>query len=231
MKIRAVVFDLDNTLLDFWGAKTTSINASINAMIRAGLNMNKKKAMKVLMDLYDVYGIEHKEILQKFLMKTQKKIDMKILSAGIVAYREIQAHYHKPYPNVADVMKELKKRKYKLGVISDAPLLKLWLRMTEARLTDYFDVVVSSEESGKTKPSSAPFVMALNKLKVRPEQVLYVGDNPRRDIKGAKNLGMKTALAEYGMNKSYKKHIKKNKADHVLKDITDLLKIVQTRQT
>ena len=151
---------------------------------------------------------------------------MKILSAGIVAYREIQAHYHKPYPYVSDVLKELKKRKYKLGVISDAPHLKLWLRMTEARLTDYFDVVVSAEEAGKTKPESAPFLMALDKLKVRPEQVLYVGDNPKRDIQGAKVLGMKTALAEYGMQEGHKKHLKGNKPDFILKDIRDILKIV-----
>ena len=226
-RIKAVVFDLDNTLLDFWGAKVISCNASIDAMIKAGLRIKKRKATKILFELYDIYGIEHKEILQKFLMKTEKKTDMKILSAGIVAYREIQAHYHKPYPNVADVLKELKKRKYKLGVISDAPQLKLWLRMTEARLTDYFDVVVSAEEAGKTKPESEPFLMALDKLKVRPEQVLYVGDNPKRDIQGAKVLGMKTALAEYGMQKAFSRHLKGTEPDFILKDIKDLLKIVK----
>ena len=225
--IKAVVFDMDNTLLDFWGAKTTSINASIDAMLKAGLRMKKEKAKKILFDLYDIHGIEHKEILQKFLMKTQKKIDMKILSAGIVAYREIQAHYHKPYPQSDKVLRELKKRKYRLGVISDAPLLKLWLRLTEARLADYFDVVVSSEEAGRSKPSSEPFRLALKKLKVKPDHVLYVGDSPRRDIKGAKNVGMVTALAEYGMHKSHRKHLKSNKPDYVLKDINDILKLLE----
>jgi hypothetical protein len=38
---------------------------------------------------------------------------------------------------------------------------------------------------------------------------------------------MKTALAEYGMHKSHKKHVRKNKADFILKDISDILKIVR----
>ena len=59
-QIKAVVFDLDNTLLDFWEAKVISCNASIEAMIKAGLKMRKKKATRMLFELYDIYGIEHK---------------------------------------------------------------------------------------------------------------------------------------------------------------------------
>ena len=55
VKIKAVVFDLDNTLIDFWGAKTASIDAAINAMIAAGLKIEKKKAKKILFDLYKKY--------------------------------------------------------------------------------------------------------------------------------------------------------------------------------
>ena len=225
-KIKAVIFDLDNTLIDFWGAKTASIDAAINAMIAAGLKIEKKKAKNILFELYKQYGIEYLPIFQKFLLKTKGKIDMRILSAGIVAYRNIQASYHKPYNGSEKTIKALKKKGYKLGVISDAPSLKAWIRLTEIGLADYFDVVVAYDDTKTTKPSKKPFLLALKKLKLNPENVLYVGDNPSRDIKGAKQLGMRTALAEYGMHKSFRKHLKGNKPDYVLKKPQDILKIV-----
>jgi len=53
---------------------------------------------------------------------------------------------------------------------------------------------------------------------------LFVGDNPERDILGARKLGMKTALAEYG-NGWYKG--KKIKPDYILKDISQLLEVLR----
>lgn len=225
-KIKAVIFDLDNTLIDFWGAKMASINAAIDAMISSGLKMNNKAAKKILFELYKRYGIEHGKIFQKFLMKTKGKINMKILSAAIVAYRNVQASYHKPYASAERTIKALKKHKYKLGVISDAPSLKAWIRLTEIGLADYFDAVVAYDDTKSRKPSKKPFLLALKKLKLKPENILYVGDNPARDIRGAKQIGMHTALAEYGLMKTYKKYVRRYEPDYVLKNVKDLLKII-----
>ncbi len=223
-KIKAVIFDLDNTLIDFMGAKEASINASIDAMIKAGLRMEKKKAWKILFELYKKYGIEHGKIFQKFLMKTTGSVDMRLLSAAIVAYRNVQAGYHKPYPNAERTIKYLQSKGYKLAIISNAPVIKAWIRLTEIGLANYFTVIIASDV-GK-KPSSKPFRAALKNLGVKPQNVLYVGDDPRRDIKGAKNMGMKTALALYGLHKSHEKYVKNHQPDYKLKKVSDLLRIV-----
>ena len=60
----------------------------------------------------------------------------------------------------------------------------------------------------------------MQKLKVKPEECIMVGDWPERDIKGASQIGMKTAFARYGSMK------KTAKADYVLNDIKDLIRIV-----
>ncbi|MBI3035613.1 hypothetical protein HYY71_04785 [Candidatus Woesearchaeota archaeon] len=60
--LKAVIFDLDNTLIDFMTMKRLSCDAAISAMIGAGLNANKEKEMKELFSLYDKYGLEEKTI-------------------------------------------------------------------------------------------------------------------------------------------------------------------------
>lgn len=225
--IKAIVFDLDNTLIDFMGAKLSSCNASIDAMIDAGLKISRKSAMKILFELYGKHGIEYNRIFQKFLMQTTGKIDMKILSAGIVAYRKVQASYHKPYRGIFDVLKKLKRRGYRLAILSDAPALKAWLRLTEIGIHNYFDIVVTFSDTRKRKPHELPFKSVLKKLKLQPWEILFVGDMPQRDIKGAKSMGMRTALAMYGMRSEYKKYLKGNKPDYILNNVNDILKIVE----
>ncbi|MCK4635104.1 MAG: HAD family hydrolase, partial [Candidatus Aenigmarchaeota archaeon] len=79
-------------------------------------------------------------------------------------------------------------------------------------------------ETGEKKPSKKPFEMAIKKLKLKPDEILFVGENPERDIKGAKSVGMKTALALYGLD--YRNKPKKIKADYIIKDVSEVLKFV-----
>ena len=122
--IKAVLFDLDNTLTDFLRMKRTSVDAAVSAMIDAGLPMKKEKALKTLWELYDDYGIEYGEILQEFLMKSLGKIDYNMLSRGIIAYRRVKAGFLEPYPHVISTLIRLKERGYRLAVVSDAPRMR-----------------------------------------------------------------------------------------------------------
>lgn len=218
----AILFDLDNTLIDFMLMKKRSCEAAIDSMIEAGLTMNRKKAMNILFELYGEKGIEYNRIFQDFLKKTIGRVDYRILAEGIVAYRKAQIAYVKPYPGTVKVLIELKKRGVKLGIVSDAPSVNAWIRLVEMGIVDFFDVVITLHDTGKKKPSKTPFLRAVRKIGVDPSKILFVGDWPDRDIKGAKALGMKTAFARYGSQKE----IKKSGADYELKKIQDLLKVI-----
>jgi putative hydrolase of the HAD superfamily len=220
--IKAVIFDLDNTLIDFWKMKHMCCDAAMSSMIDAGLKVNKKKALKLLFELYDKYGLEDPRIFQKFLKKTTKKIDTKILAHGVVAYRKVKFGCLEPYPHVHHILLKLKQKGVKLAIVSDAPKLKAWIRLASMRIGDFFDVVVAFEDTKNHKPSPLPFEAALKSLRVKPEQCLMVGDWPERDILGAKKLGMKTAFAKYGNPK-----IKHSGADYVITDVKKLLDIVK----
>ena len=174
--IKAVMFDLDNTLIDFMRMKKGCCRAAVSAMKKAGLRIDRKKALKIMFDLYKEVGIEYKYIFQKFLRQTGK-IDYRVLSAGIAAYRRAQIKYMKPYPAVKNTLKKLKKKGLRLAIVSDAPRLKAWTRLQELGISKYFDAVIAFGDTNQRKPSKLPFKKALQTLKVKPAETLMVGDN------------------------------------------------------
>lgn len=223
--IKAILFDLDNTLIDFMVMKRKCCEAAIDAMIAAGLNMKKRQALKLLYEQYRKYGIEYQRIFQKFL-KNIGKIEYKIIAHGVLAYRKVKESYLAPYPHVISTLIELKK-KYKLAIISDAPRMEAWLRLVTMKLDDFFNVVITAADVRKKKTSSAPFNAALRALKIKPEEALMVGDRITRDILPAKRLGIKTCYARYGAKYNDESVPKKEKsgADYEIDDIKDLLKL------
>jgi putative hydrolase of the HAD superfamily len=221
--IQAVLFDLDNTLIDFMRMKEASCKAAITAMVDAGLPLEEKKAYNELFKLYKTYGMEYQKIFQQFIKKFMKEIDYRVLSQGITAYRRTQVGFLMPYPHTRSTLLKLKEKGLKLGIVSDAPRMRAWLRLSEMNLTEYFDLVVTLDDTGKRKPHKMPFEAALKKLAMPAERILFVGDRPDRDIKGAQAVGMKTALAKYG-SLFPSKGIK---ADFELKDVKDLLKVIE----
>lgn len=221
--VNAVLFDLDNTLIDFVSMKRASCDAAISAVIANGVDIDKEEATEILFKLYDEYGWEYNLVFQRFLERVEKKIDYKVLAAAIVAYRRAQAAFIEPYPRVIPTLLELKKRAIKLGIVTDAPQLKAWMRLTELKLQDFFDIVVAFGEVQETKPSKLPFLRALELLNEKPENVLMVGDMPHKDIDGAKAVGIKTCFAKYGCTI---KPLPKTKADYEINSIEEILKIV-----
>ena len=101
-KIRAIFFDLDNTLIDFMQMKEESCRAATQAMIGAGLKMDQKEAFCKLVETCYKLGLESDFACTQFL-KENNKFDPKILAAAINKYQETKADYVRPYQNVKSV--------------------------------------------------------------------------------------------------------------------------------
>ena len=203
--------------------KRSCSEAAVRAMIDSGLKIDEEKGTRKLFKLYERYGMEDQSIFDKFIKSVHKKLDYKILASGVAAYRRVKFGYLATYPHTRETLIKLKEKGLKLGIVSDAPVKQAWLRLAELNLVDFFDVVIAMEDKKKMKPHAMPFRKALKELKMKPEEILFVGDNPMRDILGAKKVGMKTALAKYGQVMESKGV----KADFVLKEISELGKIIR----
>lgn len=196
--IRAVIFDLDNTLLDFIKMKENAISAAVDSMIEAGLEIDPKQAYDEIMHLYKTKGWENQEVFNDFLKKWAGRVDYKYLAAGIVAYRRAREASLMLYPNVQRTLIALAKMGIKLAVVSDAPSREAWLRIFYLNLHHLFDLVLTFDDIGSRKPSPRGFEMVLKKLNLDAGEVLMVGDWPERDMVGASKLGIRTIYARYG---------------------------------
>ncbi len=221
--IKGVIFDLDNTLLDFMKMKEVAVKSAIRGMIEAGLEIDEEKSFKDIISIYEKFGWENQKVFDVFLNKSIGYVDNKFLAAGIVAYRRAREANLLAYPNVNRTLVNLTKLGIKLAVVSDAPSREAWMRIYYLNLYHFFDAVITFDDSGERKPSSIPFEMALKKLKLKSQDSLMIGDWPDRDVVGAKQIGMRTAFAVYGDTFG----TKYSGADWDIQDISEIITIIK----
>ena len=225
-KIKAVIFDLDNTLVDFMRMKSEACQAAVDAMIKVGLKMDRETAYTRLMKTYFEVGIESDKAFTKFLESTGH-FRHKLLAAAINAYLKVKNDYLKPYPNVKQTLPKLKKTGVILVVVTDAPKTKAYQRLMAMNIEAYFDFIVGFEDTYQKKRNGLPLKLAIKKLKekipdIENNEILMVGDSLSRDLLPAKKLGLNTALAKYGQTMK-----ETGKADYELTSVSDIMAIIK----
>ncbi len=220
--IHAIVFDLDNTLTDFMRMKAAAIDAAIDGMIDAGFKIRREELRGLVDAIYQEKGLEFQQVFDELLQREFGEVDPRILASGIVSYRRARESALVLYPHVQMTLLELAKRGIKLGVVSDAPRLQVWLRLCTLSLQHVFDAVVTFDDTKVRKPSPEPFREVLKRLGVAPENALMIGDWAERDVVGGKSLGMKTVFARYGDTFD----TKESGADFDVDDVLQLVGIV-----
>jgi putative hydrolase of the HAD superfamily len=196
--IQAVIFDLDNTLTDFGNLKNEAIRSAIISMQEAGLELEPQEAFDRIMSIYSELGWEYQQVLDSYIIENCGYLDYKYLAAGIVGYRRGREAALAPYQYVQPTLIKLLRQGLRLGVVSDAPSREAWMRLVQLNFHHLFDAVVTFDDTGERKPHPAPFQKILEKLNVKAQEAIMVGDWAERDMLGAKRLGMVTVFARYG---------------------------------
>ena len=127
-------------------------------------------------------------------------------------------------PSIILTVDTLKKRGFKLGLVTNNGR-KMVEKILSAIGLDaaLFDVIVTSDDS-EPKPSSQPFLFALDKLKSTPDEAVYVGDRVQAELLPAKRLGIKTVLlAKEGLTQS-------DQVDVVIARLPEVLTLISPGQ-
>lgn len=218
--IKAVLFDLDDTLLDYMGMREECIEEAVRGMREAGLDMPYKEAYKRLKKVHWDVGLDSDDAVSSFLKKVGKVDDYRILAAGVNAYTDARIENTRPVEGAISTVKWLKKRGVKVAIVTDAPKIKAWTRLNLMRMDGLFPLVVTPDDTGVKKPDPKPFLTAMKALGVKPSETVMVGDWPERDIEGAVSLHMVSVLISFRFKK------RKGKEDYRINEMYELIDVI-----
>jgi len=219
MKIKAIFFDIDNTLFPTDDFAELARRNAIDAMIEMGLKAKPEEAYKRLLRVIKKYGSNYPRHFDAFLLKLGLKRDPKIIAAGIAAYHNTKTSIL-PYPGVPMVIIRLGGMGYKLYIASEGNVIKQWDKLIRLGLHNLFHGVFVTKKN-KTKNF---FLSLLKKLNLKPNEAVMVGDRSDKDITPAKKAGMQTVRILGGV---YSKQKSKVDADYKIKTMNELIKILE----
>ena len=133
-----------------------------------------------------------RDLVNRVLVQVLSPAQRRSLDPAIY-FETVYAHFTKPdvwavYSEVPELLAELRKQGYKLGVISNFDR-RLYSIFEHLRLREFFEHIVISSEVGADKPDPYIFQQALEGMRVAPAESIHVGDDPKRDW-GAEAIGL-----------------------------------------
>jgi pyrophosphatase PpaX len=183
MRYETVLFDLDGTLIDS------------GAMILASMRHATRTVLK--------REIPDEELLARVgssLVEEMRALDESRVDELIRVYREHNEPLHRdlqPCAGVLDLLPTLRAEGRRLGIVTAKRRATVELAFAVLPLEEYFDVLVTAEDTEHHKPHPEPLLLALERLSSRPELTAYVGDSPF-DVRAAKAAGVAAVAVTWG---------------------------------
>ena len=218
---KAVLFDFDETLQD----RTLAFEGYMNAFLDEylpNISQEEREAHKQDMRITGNGGYVNRVEWCTNLVKMwgwENAPDATVLANH---YDYNFGDFNVIFENSIPLLKELKARGYLTGVITNGPSVLQNHKMDTSGLRPYCDIVVVSGDEGVHKPDPRLFEITAERLGVKPQECVYVGDHPVNDIQGALSAGMRAIRMNFGWFKD-----KELRPDvPVITDIIDVLRYV-----
>lgn len=201
--IRAVVFDLDNTLYDY-----DFCNKCAESMLYLKFNdyfgLTRSESETIL--------IEAKKIVKNRLGPTAASHNRllymqtvcELLEKNPLIYAKKLYHCYwneilnsmQTYEYVIPLLTLIRGKQIKIAILTDLTAYIQYSKLEKLGIIQYIDYIVTSEEAGDEKPSEKIFNLVFQKIGCSPQEILMVGDSYEKDILGAERMGM-TAIQYY----------------------------------
>jgi len=213
-KINTVLFDFDGTIMD-------TNNVILQSWQHTFRTLEGKERPEE--EILGTFGEPLHVTMKKFLPHIP-------LEEGVKTYRSY--HYEKftdlieVFPGILELLAELKARGYKLGIVTSRLRHTTEIGLDKYHMGQYFDAVVTADDTDKHKPDPEPVNMALEKLGSKPEEAIMIGDS-MFDVLCAKNAGVKAAIVSWALAVSEEDLNGENAPDFVLENAEDLLGILE----
>lgn len=197
MKYEWLLFDLDNTLLDFDASEDYALDKSL---ANIGITYTKEhfaiyeKINRMCWDDFEAGNMD-----QSIINKTRFRRFLKALNREEVNVQAFGDYYLSQLSEKAVFIEGAKQlleeqsKQYKLGVVTNGLKQVQRPKLIKSNLIDYFKIVVVSDEIGVSKPYKAFFDYTFKEMHFPYKStVLIIGDSLNSDIKGGNNYGIDT---------------------------------------
>ncbi|AHV98786.1 HAD family hydrolase [Paenibacillus sabinae] len=202
--MKAIGFDLGDTLIFYRNVQASWTDLYEKALTKLlqdmGMDHNGEliEAAAQILKKFNTrinprdYEVKDTDIFQEILQEWGTNKDIKQMIHTFFSFFQAGSDI---FDDTFPLLKYLKERNIKIGILTDVPYgMSRELVMKDLKgFEQYVDVLITSVEVGYRKPRSEGFIQLANQLGCHPEQMSYVG-NERKDIVGAKLLGMKGIL-------------------------------------
>ncbi len=203
--VRAVIFDLDDTITDFMSAADAAFVLAFGDVAEEhGVDIHGLHHR--YMDLFEEYYTLHLEghiNLDEFRVyrfsRAFELVGLPLDDDFLDLTVDFQHHYDqelRTFPGACEVIRELD-RVYPLGLITNGPTDAQWRKIDKFRLSEVFEVILVSGQLGIAKPDPRIFDVALEGLRVAPEEAVMVGNSLEHDHQGAMNAGIRFVWANH----------------------------------
>ena len=202
MKFEAVIFDLFGTLVDDFGSSAGPMHAEMAAALTVSYDRfiplwNQTTEMRVIGAFQSV------EANIKFVCDA---LDMSPRADQIYKAVEIRMKYIgralQPRPSAVGTLTELKKRAYKIGLLSNCSI-EIPMLWQETAFAPVIDVPTFSSVARLRKPDIRIYHLACEHLGVSPESCLYIADGEDHELAAAANVGLHPVLIRTSSEKAH----------------------------
>jgi putative hydrolase of the HAD superfamily len=230
--LRAIFFDIDDTLFSTTVFADKARRAAIDAMVAAGLRADRDEALReldeVLAEFSSNYGSHFDKVIDRLPAEaTEGRNRAVIVAAGVVAYHDTKWTELQVYDDVYEVLKWLAGIDVIRGVISAGITVKQAEKLVRLKILEFLtpNAIFFTDQVGFSKPNPKLYRRVLQRLKLEPRLCMYVGDNPTHDIDPCNAEGWITVR-----NRRSGRHtqdIGKTKAAYEIHDFFELQKLLQ----
>ena len=189
MRLRAVLFDMDGTLLD----TAPDFIATIQAM-RADRSLPPadERAIRQV-----VSGGARAMVMAAFALEPSAAEFEPLRLEFLARYQEHCAVFTRPYPGIAELLADIERARLLWGVVTNKPLRFAEPIMQRLGLAERSALLICPDHVKNSKPDPEPMILACSRLGLEPASVLFVGDD-LRDIESGRAAGTRTAAVRYG---------------------------------
>lgn len=189
MRLQAVLFDMDGTLLD----SAPDFIAIAQAMRAArGLPPMEDKLIRD-----HVSGGARAMVLRAFDVDPMSEQFEALRLEFLERYQEHCAVLTKPFDGIAELLADIEHAKLIWGVVTNKPVRYAAPIMEQLGLAERSAILICPDHVTNSKPDPEPLLLACSRLGLDPASVLYIGDD-LRDIESGRSAGTKTAAVTYG---------------------------------